>query len=93
MPCLPTSLHLYEEIIKHCLCEMEASNSSGHALSWVPVGVQIGEVFGSPVCYSSEIGFEAVLKFVSKTFLLGFAHDAVQVCRLIPSVGYLLVDL
>lgn len=28
MPCLPTSLHLYEEIVKHCLCEMEAPNSS-----------------------------------------------------------------
>lgn len=28
MPCLPTSLHLCEEIVKHCLREMEASNSS-----------------------------------------------------------------
>lgn len=72
---------------------MEASNSSGHALSWVPVEVEIGEVSGSPVCYGSEIGFEMELKFVCKMFLLGFAHDAVQVCRLIPSAGYLLVDL
>lgn len=39
MPCLPTSLCLYEEIIKHCLCETDAafslSNSQGHDL-WGP---------------------------------------------------------
>lgn len=26
-PCLPTSLGLYEEIIKRCLCETDAPNS------------------------------------------------------------------
>lgn len=66
MPCLPTSLRLYEEIIKHCLCETDAAfrlSNSYVVFSGVLGGGDMETVLIS-TCNRSEISCEMMLIFI-----------------------------